>query len=74
MAFHCELAVNDCDAKTTGVSPFFLLNVYNVEPLDLPPLPSLSVPASTTREGADRMIKKLATARQHAESAMAFSQ
>lgn len=70
----CELAINNRDSATTGVSPFFLSHGYNVEPLDLPPLPSAYAPASTMREHAERMVKKLADARQHAEASMAFSQ
>lgn len=70
----CELAINNRDAATTGVSPFFLSHGYNVEPLELPPLPDGYAPATTARESAERIVKKLADARQHAEAAMAFAQ
>lgn len=70
----CELAVNNRDATATGVSPFFLLHGYTVGPMELPQLPHADTPATTTRDSAERIVQKLADARQHVESSMAFAQ
>lgn len=70
----CELAINNRDSTTTGVSPFFLSHGYNAEPLNLPQLMVFTAPPMTTPEFAEQIVKKLAEARRHAESSMAFAQ
>lgn len=69
-----ELAINNRDAASTGVSPFFLSHGYNVE------LTQVSYDDLSTREGespvqkADRIIGQLKRATEWAQSAMAVAQ
>lgn len=69
-----ELAINNRDAASTGVSPFFLTHGYHCEPLqlhgDLRPIQSTKSPAKI---GED-IVRKLQDAREWAQSAMAVAQ
>jgi hypothetical protein len=68
-----EIAINGKDAASTGVSPFFLEHGYHVDPLDVSE--ELSTPVRDSPiAAADRIVRKLQTAREWAQSAMTYAQ
>ena len=69
-----ELALNNRDALSTGVSPFFLMYGYYVEPLVLPEEPQLVRSPQSPVQVADSIVRKLRAAVEWAQSAMATSQ
>ena len=69
-----EVAINDRDAASTGVSPFFLQHGYHIEPLDLQlGLTEEAVQQSPIQQ-ADAIVQKLRDAHEWAQSAMASAQ
>jgi len=69
-----ELALNNRDASSTGVSPFFLMHGYHVEPLVLPEEPQSVRSPQSPVQTADSIVRKLRSAVEWAQSAMAVSQ
>lgn len=69
-----ELALNNRDASSTGVSPFFLMHGYHVEPLVLPEEPQPVRSPQSPVQVADSIVRKLRSAVEWAQSAMAISQ
>jgi transposase InsO family protein len=69
-----ELALNNRDASSTGVSPFFLIHGYHVEPLVLPEEPQSVRSPQSPVQTADSIVRKLRSAVEWAQSAMAVSQ
>lgn len=69
-----ELAINNHDASSTNVSPFFLMHGYHVSPiiLDDPPLPR-SQNESPIQKG-EAIVQKLIQAREWAQASMAMAQ
>jgi hypothetical protein len=69
-----ELAINNRDAHSTGVSPFFLAHGYHVEPLQLEEtLESVRKPRGPIQQ-ADLIVRQLKEAREWAQTVMAVSQ
>jgi hypothetical protein len=68
------LAINNRDAASTGVSPFFLDHGYNMEPLDLLEEPRGNENGKTSRQRADAIVTKLKGALELAQAAMATAQ
>jgi hypothetical protein len=69
-----ELAINNRDAASIGVSPFFLIYSYYIEPLQLgEQLEVVQDPASPVQI-ADSIVRKLQQATEWAQSAMAVAQ
>jgi len=69
-----ELAVNNRDAHSTGVSPFFLSHGYHVEPLQInEPLRSVREPRGPIQQ-ADLIVRQLQEAREWAQTLMAVAQ
>lgn len=69
-----ELAINNRDAASTGLSPFFLTHGYHMEPLQLgEQLEAVQDPASPVQI-ADSIVQKLQQATEWAQSAMAVAQ
>lgn len=69
-----QLAINNRDATSTGVSPFFLQHGYNLEPIQLSEPPrELSTTRSPAQAG-ENIVKKLADARSWAQMSMAAAQ
>lgn len=69
-----QVAINNKDAASTGVSPFFLQHGYNIQPLDLH---TTLTPPSARRspiKQADDIVRKLHDAREWAQSAIATAQ
>jgi len=69
-----EIAINDRDATSTGVSPFFLQHGYHIEPLDLQVDLTEEVTRQSPVQQADAIVRKLKDAREWAQSAMASAQ
>lgn len=69
-----EVAINDRDAASTGVSPFFLQHGYHIEPLDLWVDLTEEVVRQSPIQQADAIVRKLKDAREWAQSAMASAQ
>ena len=69
-----ELAINNRDAHSTGVSPFFLTHGYHVEPLQLKETPQIArVPRGPIQQ-ADLIVRQLQEAREWAQTSMAVAQ
>ena len=69
-----QLAINGRDSTSTGVSPFFLMHGYHLEPLQLSEAPcDLLDPRSPAQIG-ESIVKKLADARSWAQMSMAAAQ
>jgi hypothetical protein len=70
-----ELAINNHDSATTGVSPFFLSHGYNVEPLQLSDedLKLVRNKRSPIQQAND-IVRKLKEATEWAQTAMAIAQ
>lgn len=69
-----ELAINNHDAASTGVSPFFLTHGYHLEVLQLTE-ETMSYPdARDPVQRAENMITKLKEAREMAQASMALAQ
>jgi transposase InsO family protein/predicted aspartyl protease len=69
-----EIAINNRNAASTGVSPFFLQHGYHIDPLNLhAELTEEDVRRSPVQK-ADMIIRKLKDAREWAQSAMASAQ
>ena len=69
-----ELAVNNRDAHSTGVSPFFLAHGYHLEPLQLEETPrDVRVPRGPIQQ-ADLIVRQLQEAREWAQTSMAVAQ
>jgi hypothetical protein len=69
-----ELAINNHDAASTGVSPFFLSHGYHVEPVRIEETPRTPAIPRNPREQGEAIVRKLADATQWAQSAMAIAQ
>lgn len=71
-----ELAINQRDAASTGVSPFFLMHGYHVDPLQLfeQPVVRNDLTRKSPAQKADEIVHKLQEAREYAQSAMASAQ
>ena len=69
-----EIAINDRDATSTGVSPFFLQHSYHIKPLDLQVDLTEEVTRQSPVQQADAIVRKLKDAREWAQSAMASAQ
>ncbi len=69
-----EVAINNRDAASTGVSPFFLQHGYHIDPLDLHVDLSDNMTRDSLIQQADKIIRKLKDAREWAEAAMASAQ
>lgn len=69
-----EIAINNRDAASTGVSPFFLQHGYHIDPLNLHADLSDNMMRDSPIQQADRIVQKLKNARQWAEAAMAAAQ
>jgi hypothetical protein len=69
-----ELAINNHDSSSTGVSPFFLTHGYHVEPLqlteDLSTMPERRSPAQL----GEGIVRKLQEATEWAQASMAVAQ
>lgn len=74
LLYNAELAINNRDAASTGISPFFLTHGYYVEPLDITSSLSDNNRRSSPILEADKMIRQLTEARQYAETAIAIAQ
>ena len=69
-----ELAINNRDAYSTGVSPFFLAHGYHVEPLQLQEVPrDVREPRGPIQQ-ADAIVRQLQEAREWAQTSMAVAQ
>lgn len=69
-----ELAVNNRDSASTGISPFFLMHGYHLEVLDLEE-PTVAEPNNRSpAQRAEEMVTKLKDCREFAEVAMANTQ
>lgn len=69
-----ELAINNRDAHSTGVSPFFLTHGYHVEPLQLEEAPrNIQEPRGPIQQ-ADLIVRQLREAREWAQTSMAVAQ
>jgi hypothetical protein len=69
-----ELAINNRNAASTGVSPFFLIHGYHVEPLQLAEEPQQSQSARSPVQLADSIVQKLKSAVEWAQLAVAIAQ
>ncbi len=69
-----ELAINNHDSTSTGVSPFFLSHGYHMEPLQLfeeiGPVRSARSPV----QKADQIVQKIKEATEWAQMAMVVAQ
>jgi len=72
LLYIAELAINNRDAASTGISPFFLTHGYYINPIEIDQL-SDSDRTSPILD-ADRMLKQLKEAREYAEVAIIASQ
>ena len=59
-----EVAINDKDAASTNVSPFFLQHGYHIEPLDLHVDLTEAVTQQSPIQRADAIVRKLKDARE----------
>jgi predicted aspartyl protease len=69
-----ELSINNRDAQSTGVSPFFLLHGYHVEPVQLTEELREERTGDSPVQQADQIVRQLEKAREWAQTAMAVSQ
>jgi transposase InsO family protein len=69
-----ELAINNRDSSSIGVSPFFLSHGYHVEPLQLSEEPKSISSTQSPVERADAIVRQLKQAREWAQIAMAIAQ
>jgi hypothetical protein len=69
-----KIAINNRDATTTGVSPFFLSHGYHIEPLDLHGDLTKGNDQQSPIAKADAIVRKLKDAQEWAQSAMATAQ
>ena len=69
-----ELAINNRDATSTGVSPFFLVHGYHIEPLQLEEEPQRLEIAQSPVQIADKIVRKLQDSREWAQTSMAIAQ
>jgi hypothetical protein len=69
-----ELAINNRDAHSTGVSPFFLAHGYHLEPLQLKETPQDVQEPRGPIQQADRIVRQLQDAREWAQTSMAVAQ
>jgi transposase InsO family protein len=69
-----ELAINNRDAASTGVSPFFLTHGYHVEPLQLTDEPQEVQKALSPVQRADLIVRKLRDAVEWSQTSMAVAQ
>lgn len=69
-----QVVINNQNAASTGISPFFMMHGYNIEPLKLHrDIGKLSARRSPVAQ-ADAVIRKLRNAREWVQSAMANAQ
>lgn len=73
LLYNAELAVNNRDATSTGVSPFFLTHGYHVEPLDIEELTNDARRTSPIAQ-ADQIVRQLKEAREYAEVSIVSAQ
>ena len=69
-----ELAINNRDAASTGVSPFFLTHGYHVEPLQLTDEPQEVQKALSPVQRADLIVRKLRDAVEWSQTSIAVAQ
>lgn len=69
-----ELAVNNRDSVSTGISPFFLTHGYHLEVLDLKEPSVTKQDNKSPTQRAEEMVAKLKDCREFAEVAMANAQ
>jgi hypothetical protein len=69
-----ELAINNHDSSTTGVSPFFLMHGYHVEPVQIGPAPCTNNRRISPVQKGELIVRKLAQAREWAQASMAVAQ
>jgi len=69
-----ELAINNRDAASTGVSPFFLQHGYHVEPIRIDEETLTQDTGESPIQRADRIVRQLRDAAEWAQSAMAVAQ
>jgi transposase InsO family protein len=68
-----ELALNNRNSTTTGVSPFFLEHGYHVEPLNVQIEPRHGISKSPV-QAAEEIVRKLQDAREWAQASMTAAQ
>ena len=68
-----ELAINNRDAHSTSVSPFFLAHGYHVEPLQLKESPRDVREPRGPIQRADLIVRQLQEAREWAQTSMAVA-
>ena len=66
------LAINNRDSTVTGLSPFFLLHGYHVDPIQ--PVEEPTAPPSPLTGKAEALVQRLRDAMNFAQSAMAAAQ
>lgn len=69
-----ELAINNHDATSTGVSPFFLAHGYHLNPLQIDDEEIHERPGESPVVKGERIVRKLRDATEWAQSAMATAQ
>ena len=69
-----QLAINNHDSSTTGVSPFFLSHGYHIEPIQLPDDLQTVYPERSPIQIADNIVYKLYQALEWAKVSMAAAQ
>jgi len=69
-----ELAINNHDAASTGVSPFFLSHGYHMEPLQLFEELGPEQPGKSPVQKADQIVRRMKEATEWAQMAMAVAQ
>jgi transposase InsO family protein len=72
-SFLAQLAINNRDATSTGVSPFFFSHGYHLNPLDFTEEPEYREGSNPVR-AAERMAYKLREVTEWAQTAMAAAQ
>lgn len=69
-----ELAINNRNAQSTGVSPFFLSHGYHVEAIQLPDNVRPVVSARSPIERSEQIVQQLQKAREWAQTSIAVAQ
>ncbi|KAJ3499591.1 hypothetical protein NLG97_g226 [Lecanicillium saksenae] len=71
---YAELAINNRDAASTKVNPFFLVHGYHVEPVTFTDDEPTSTATQSPIQQADTIMRKLKQATEWAQAAMAVAQ
>ena len=74
LLFNAELAINNRDAASTGVSPFFLTHGYHLTPLEIGDELSDGQERVSPILQADQIVRKLKETREFAEASIAAAQ